>query len=206
MVRTDYQKASGLRLFDFAQDRPEHGRGAAGDFRPRADRSDVPVSRRAFLLAVATGWSCRRQGRSGARPAAPDRVAEIEWHILFLTNQQRLWQKLPPFEASPALADVARGHSRDMLDREFFNHVNPEGLSPKDRVGKRGLAFTLVAENIYSTSDGTRDPAKLASTAVTGWMNTTGHRRNILNPSLTQLGVGVAISERQILATQLFGG
>ena len=169
-----------------------------------ADRRGVVVSRRSLLVAFATGWSCT-PGRQPSRPPSGDRIAEIEWHILFLTNQRRMWQKLPQLEASPALADVARAHSRDMLSRDFFNHINPDGANPRDRVQKHGLAFAGVAENIYSTRNGTMDPAELASIMVDGWMNSPAHRRNILERSLGYLGVGVAMSDTQVLATQLFG-
>jgi uncharacterized protein YkwD len=166
----------------------------------------VILSRRTLLLAVAAAWSCRREAGAGSAIGADDRATEIEWHIRFLTNQQRLWQKLRPLEASPDLADVARAHSRDMLARGFFDHVNPERQSPRDRVATRGLTFTLVAENIYSTRDGSTDATETASHMVTGWMKNEGHRRNILEPRLTQIGVGVAVSEREVIATQLFGG
>jgi uncharacterized protein YkwD len=63
-----------------------------------------------------------------------------------------------------------------------------------------------VAENIYSTRNRTMDPAELASIMVDGWMSSPGHRRTILERSLKYLGVGVAMSDTQVLATQLFGG
>ncbi len=164
----------------------------------------MDIDRRTFLLALAAGPAFSR--RADSRPArkASDRAAEIEWHIAFLTNQQRIWQKRRAFEASSDLAGVARAHSRDMLARGFFNHVNPDRLSPKDRVQKRGLTFRTVAENIYSTENGTADAAEAASLIVSGWMKSAGHRRNILDPALEFLGVGVAVSDTKILATQLF--
>ena len=163
------------------------------------------VSRRSLLLALVAGrpWP---QGRQASAPSPADRITEVEWHILFLTNQRRTWQKLPQLEASPALADVARAHSRDMLARGFFKHTNPDGAGPRDRVQKRGLSFAVVAENIYSTRNGTMDPAELASIMVDGWMRSSGHRRNILERRLKYLGVGVAMSDTEVLATQLFGG
>jgi uncharacterized protein YkwD len=166
----------------------------------------VDLSRRTLLLTLAVTWSCRRVAAAGPSVGAEDRATEIEWHIRFLTNQRRLWHKLPPLEASPALADVARAHSRDMLARGFFDHVNPERQGPRDRVAARGLEFSLVAENIYSSRDGSTDAAEMASHMVTGWMKNEGHRRNILEPRLTQIGVGVAVSERDVLATELFAG
>jgi uncharacterized protein YkwD len=169
------------------------------------DRSVVLLPRRAFIAALSTGWAFRQSAPVPAQPA-DDRVTEIEWHIRFLTNQQRNIYKLPPFGASPPLADVARGHSRDMLERRYFDHRTPEGLGPRERVARRNLAFARVAENIYSTNNGSIDPAELASIMVTGWMRNQGHRHNILDPTLTALGVGVALSDRHVLATQLFGG
>jgi uncharacterized protein YkwD len=180
------------------------------------DNGHVELGRRAFLSSLVAGWACRQQTRPEGRsqppaerpgpPKASDRAGEIEWHILFLTNQQRNWQKLPQFQASAELADVARAHSRDMLTRGFFSHVNPEGLTPKTRAQRAGLKFRAIAENIYSTENGGQDAAEAASHIVTGWMNHPGHRANILNPSLKFLGVGVAVSDTEILATQLFAG
>ena len=165
----------------------------------------MTVTRRALLLAAVAAWPCGRPASQRPPSAPADRAGEIEWHILFLTNQQRNWQKLPQFEASAELADVARAHSRDMLARDFFSHVNPDGLSPKDRAAKRGLRFKVIAENIFSTENGTTDAAEAASHILTGWMDHPGHRRNILDRTLRYLGVGVAVSETEILATQLFG-
>jgi uncharacterized protein YkwD len=155
------------------------------------------------LLAAVAG-SLGRQ--SGSRPARPtdDLTAEIEWHVRFLTNQRRTIARILPLEVSPALADVARAHSRDMLARRFFNHRNPDGLGPRDRVTRHGLRFDLVAENLYSSRNGSTDAAELASIMVAGWMKNEGHRHNILDPSLKLIGVGVAASDREIVATQLF--
>jgi len=172
--------------------------------RAGADRLGVILSRRAMLFAL-SAWSCGQPAPSSTR-AVDERAREIEWHIRFLTNQQRLWQKLAPLELSTALANAARMHSLDMLSRGFFDHRSPEGASPRDRVVKHGLTFAIVAENIYSTRDGTTDPADLARLIVDGWMKSEGHRRNILEPRLTHLGVGVALSDREVLATQLIAG
>jgi hypothetical protein len=106
----------------------------------------------------------------------------------------------------PALAAVARGHSQDMLTRGFFDHRTPEGLVPADRIARQGLRFTLTGENLYLVEGGIPAAAALASSIVSGWMNTKDHRRNILDPAFRYLGVGVAASTRVVIATQLFGG
>jgi uncharacterized protein YkwD len=170
--------------------------------------TDTPIvllPRRAFIVALSTGWAFR-QSAPPPKSKATDRVTEIEWHIRFLTNQQRTLHKLAQFESSVPLAEVARSHSRDMLERGYFDHETPEGLGPRERVTRRKLAFELVAENIYSMTNGTTDPAELGSIMVTGWMDTRSHRHNILDPDLKAMGVGVALSGRHVIATQVFGG
>lgn len=164
----------------------------------------MPPTRREFILAVLASWPLALPRDAHALVVAPDRASEIEWHIAFLTNQQRIWRKLLPLQLSDALARIARGHSLDMRTRGFFDHRTPEGTGPRERIARQGLSFKTIAENIYSTPDGTADAAELASEMVAGWMNSTGHRRNILDPRFHALGVGVAVSERLVLATQLF--
>jgi uncharacterized protein YkwD len=165
----------------------------------------VVFTRRAIIVAAITGLACRKS-ESGPAPQESGPVTELEWHIQFLTNQQRNIHRLRQFEVSAGLSEVAREHSRDMLRRGYFDHRGSDGSTPRGRVERRGLDFALVAENIYSTADGGTDPADLASAMVAGWMKHEGHRRNILDPALKTLGVGVAISARRVLATQLFGG
>ena len=83
-----------------------------------------------------------------------------------------------------SVADVARAHSDDMVERDFFSHTNPDGLSPFDRLSAAGIAFTAAAENIaygYPT----------AQAVLQGWLDSPGHRANIENCALTEHGVGV---------------
>lgn len=103
--------------------------------------------------------------------------------VFDLTNQERLKAGLKPFAWSDALAEVAAAHSRDMSERQFFSHTNPDGLSPFDRMNAAGIHYGWAAENIAM-----RYPSPEA--VVEGWMNSPGHRANILNEHLTTLGVG----------------
>jgi len=82
-----------------------------------------------------------------------------------------------------------------MRDRNFFSHVNPDGLDPFDRAAHAGLE--AHAENI---AYGQPDPAAV----MDAWMNSAGHRANILDCSLTRLGVGVAEGDGGPWWTQLF--
>ncbi len=83
-----------------------------------------------------------------------------------------------------SVGDVAQAHSDDMVDRDFFSHTNPDGLSPFDRLASAGVSFTAAAENIaygYPT----------AQAVLQGWLDSPGHRANIENCALTEHGVGV---------------
>lgn len=102
-----------------------------------------------------------------------------------------------PVAADEGLAGVARAHSVDMRDRGYFSHTSPEGLSPFDRAAGAGVAGSR-AENIARGQSG-------AAAVMAAWMNSPGHRANILNCSLTRLGVGVAQGAGGPWWTQLFG-
>jgi uncharacterized protein YkwD len=128
--------------------------------------------------------------------AAPVTAAGPEAEVLALVNQQRAAAGCGAVAPDDALAAVARAHSADMRDRGFFDHTNPDGLDPFDRAANAGL--DARAENIAA---GQANPAEV----MDAWMNSAGHRANILNCSLTLLGVGVAEGSGGPYWTQLFG-
>ncbi len=131
-----------------------------------------------------------------ARTAAPA-ASGTEAAVLELVNQARAEAGCGAVSADPALAAVARAHSADMRDRGYFSHDTPEGLSPFDRAEAAGLTHAR-AENI---AYGQRD----AAAVMDSWMNSPGHRANMLNCSLSTLGVGVAEGPGGPWWTQLFG-
>jgi uncharacterized protein YkwD len=82
------------------------------------------------------------------------------------------------------VASVAQDHSEDMVERDYFDHTNPDGQSPFDRLQNAGIAYSGAAENIawgYATAQAVLD----------GWLNSAGHKSNIENCSLTEHGVGL---------------
>ena len=151
----------------------------------------------------------------------------LENQIHELTNKQREFYNLATLENDSKLANVARGHSTDMKNRNYFAHVTPDGLNPTNR-GERldysctkfyGFYLTYgIAENIakywtftnylirgnYISYDWQTEES-LANEIVEGWMNSPGHRKNILAPNFEKLGVGVSISDDgAVYATQNF--
>jgi uncharacterized protein YkwD len=112
-----------------------------------------------------------------------------------LVNAQRATVGCRAVAADERLAAVARAHSADMRDRGFFAHVNPDGLDPFERAAQAGVSAR--AENI---ARGQQD----ANAVMKAWMESPGHRANILNCGLTRLGVGVAQGSSGPWWTQLF--
>ena len=112
-------------------------------------------------------------------------MAAWEQEVFRLVNEIRVENGLPEFIYDATLASVARAHSQDMIDRSFFDHVNPDGDSPSDRVSAAGIQWSRCAENIAA---GQTSPEQV----VDSWMNSPGHRANILG-ECKYLGVGLAL-------------
>ncbi len=128
---------------------------------------------------------------------------DVEQRIFDLVNSERRRARMALLDTDERLADIARGYSEDMGRRRFFGHVNPEGEGPQERV--RRLYREMVggpAENVAFLDGEPR--ARWAERFMFEWMNSPGHRANILRPTLTHLGVGIAVSGRRVYGTQLF--
>lgn len=104
--------------------------------------------------------------------------------VLELTNDERAKKDLAPLEWDDSLAALAETHCEDMINRGFFAHNNPDGLTPFDRMKNAGISYYAAGENIAA---GQYSP----KAAVEAWMNSEGHRENILNPDFKCLGVSV---------------
>jgi len=107
----------------------------------------------------------------------------FELAVLELVNVERANNGLPPIRWDSLLAETARAHSMDMMQRDFFAHVCPDGRDHRERMSDKGILWRVAAENIAA---GYRTPEDV----VAAWMNVQGHRRNILNQELTHMGVG----------------
>ena len=131
----------------------------------------------------------------------PGNLREVARQVTEAINKVRLEHGLEALTHDDALADVARAHSEDMAERDYFAHRSPERELAEDRVRVLGIRYRMLAENLYR-SRGTKDPVR---SAVEGWMRSKGHRKNILTPEFERTGVGVALDARdRIYFTQLF--
>ena len=158
-----------------------------------------------------------------------DWIESLELEIHRLTNEERAHRSVSELSYDYKLASVARGHSRDMAQLDYFAHENRRGKSPTDRATQAeyqcrkdyGIYYTEgIAENIFQTSlyssytvflGGrvvSRDymtVAEIAGQVVDGWMESPGHRANILETSYDQEGIGVAVSsDEKVYVTQNF--
>ncbi len=110
-------------------------------------------------------------------------VSEFEKEVVRLTNEEREKHGLAPLELDEELSNVARDKSKDMRDAGYFSHNSPNHGSPFDMMQAYGIDYRTAGENIAA---GQRSPEEV----VNGWMNSEGHRANILNGSYTHIGVG----------------
>lgn len=107
-----------------------------------------------------------------------------EAQVLDLTNIIRVRAGLSPLDSDKGAAEVAYLHSEDMMENDYFSHESLDGSTLADRLKDGDVSYTTAGENIAANySD--------AVAAVEGWLNSKGHRENILNKDYTQLGVGV---------------
>lgn len=108
---------------------------------------------------------------------------EAEQKMLVLVNIEREKAGVRPLVWKESLAEVGRAHADDMWERSYFAHVNPDGLTPFDRMKRAGITFRTAGENLAL--------ARTVERAHEGLMNSPGHKRNILDPAFGHVGMGV---------------
>lgn len=120
--------------------------------------------------------------------------------VVDLVNVERSKAGLNPLTLDADVSNVATKKSQDMIDNNYFAHNSPTYGSPFDMLKKFGISYKTAGENIAM---GQKTPKEV----VNAWMNSEGHRKNILNPNYSKIGVGVAQkSGGSIYWTQIFVG
>jgi len=133
-----------------------------------------------ILLLLLLNSNSRK--KIGSSIPVPDAWEE---QLLILTNNERTKMGLVPLTLDPKLTEIARLHSADMSEQNYFSHNNLEGETPKQRATKAGYTATVIAQNI---SSGYSAPELV----LQSWMNSPGHRGLILG-KYTRIGVGGVI-------------
>lgn len=139
--------------------------------------------------------------QESAPPASEESktLAPEEAKMLELVNAERTSRGLMPLTVDFRLVELARKKSQDMIDKNYFGHYSPTYGSPFDMMKSAGIEYRLAGENLAGAPD--------VATAHKALMNSEGHRRNILNPGFTKVGIGVAKGGPYgMMFTQMFIG
>ncbi|WML44140.1 CAP domain-containing protein [Neobacillus sp. PS3-40] len=124
--------------------------------------------------------------RGQAAPAptqAPTEIGKVALQVIELTNVERKKNGLPPLKADASLSKVAQTKSNDMETKHYFSHTSPTYGSPFDMMRDFGVTYRTAGENIAMGQP-------TAQEVVNAWMNSEGHRKNILSANYTNIGVG----------------
>ncbi|MED4690838.1 CAP domain-containing protein [Peribacillus frigoritolerans] len=174
---------------------------------PAAQAQQKPVQKPAQQEAGTTNQSkpaakpaapAAKPAAPAAKPAAPEvtpdkstdkkpetssELSAFEQEVVKLTNAEREKQGLAALKIDTELSKVARIKSQDMKDKNYFDHNSPTYGSPFDMMKQFGISYKTAGENI---AQGQQTPEEV----VQAWMNSQGHRENIMNSSFTHIGVG----------------
>lgn len=150
----------------------------------------------------------------GAKGETTADLRLLESEMYSLINQARKdhlpgWVGTANLKWHEGLAAVARGHSADMIKRQYVAHENPEGVSAARRIGQHGIGFVACGENIGVYYGEGADTPQAVHEIHLAFMNQprsmTNHRGNVLNPIWTHVGIGIAYNpDGSLVATQNF--
>lgn len=121
-------------------------------------------------------------GEPAANPQPSANPSQTAQQVLQLVNQERAKAGLPQLKMNGNLSSIAMVKAQDMFDNGYFDHQSPTYGSPFDMMRARGIVFSTAGENIAKGQTS-------AAEVMTQWMNSAGHRANILNGSFTQIGI-----------------
>ncbi|GAA0474306.1 sigma-70 family RNA polymerase sigma factor [Streptomyces sp. NPDC046215] len=189
------------------------GTGASQSASPSASRSASPSASRSPASATPSS-PARASSAPAASPkpdSSPDRPKPkptppagnaggggIAQQVVSLVNDERAKAGCSPLRSNPQLTTAAQRHSDDMAARDYMDHNNPDGLGPGERITNAGYRWSTYGENVAAGQSG---PAAV----MNSWMNSSGHRKNILNCSFKEIGVGMTSDSGGPKWTQVFG-
>ena len=129
-------------------------------------------------------------------------AAVISSVLVDLTNKDRKQEELTTLSMNPLLVESAQAKANDMAEKGYFAHTSPEGIDPWYWIREAGYSFTYAGENLAVNFSDSED-------VVSAWMDSPGHRANILNGTFTEIGVAIAVGEykgqKTTFVVQMFG-
>lgn len=130
-------------------------------------------------------------------PLLDPTTLSMEEQVVALVNKERKAAGLTPLTMNWQLARVARYKSDDMKANNYFSHTSPTYGTPFDMLKKFNIKYSTAGENIAKGQ-------KTAQAVMSAWMNSEGHRKNIMSPSFTEIGVGYVSGNGTTYWTQMF--
>lgn len=170
-----------MPLLQFGEDNQGNEGGPAGDqpSQPEGQEPQAPAEN-----PPQEGNGQAPQAQDEQAPAAQnDEINNFESKVIQLTNAEREKNGLNALESDKPLCGVAQAKSNDMQKKNYFSHTSPTYGSPFDMMRDFGVSYSTAGENIAM---GQQTPEQV----VQAWMESEGHRKNILNGSFTHIGVG----------------
>ena len=154
-------------------------------------------------LASKSSASSAKQVSAEAAPQTTVTTSEVlsmsseQRQALKLINNDRKERGLAPLRFKPHLAKLAENYAKDMIKRDFFSHVNPEGQSPFERMQEQKIVYNYAGENLAFNES--------VYAAQNAFMHSPDHKANILNANYTQVGIGIVEASRgRIFVVQEF--
>jgi uncharacterized protein YkwD len=173
----------------------QKGSGVAGGGRISRGKNDTAARR-------ATEASSGEESETPrASPSASRDIESLEQQCLDEINDIRRLRHLRPLSMLEDLLPVAREYSRRMAEERFFSHTDPEGRSVRERVDEAEIRWRMLGENL-AYANGYINPV---AASLRGWMESPGHRRNILDPDYSKTAIGVWVSSNgTVYFTEIF--
>jgi uncharacterized protein YkwD len=165
-----------------------------GNSYSNTEKSSVPSQERVDIPSKSTTPTTTVTG---------DFSSQIEQLIFTKVNEERARAGMSTLSYSSLMEKYARIKSKDMGDKNYFDHKNLEGELITAQMARDGITYRSWGENLAYIG-GVSDINELANQFMTNWMNSQGHRENILSPNFTSIGIGVYKAGNRYYATQEF--
>jgi len=149
----------------------------------KTDASVPAKNATAGTTSTATTSATTSNTATTTSPVSSTGSAAAEKTALALLNADRAANGLKQLKLNSQLTVLGENYAQDMINRNFFSHTNPEGQSPFDRMKQAGISYSYAGENLAVNSN--------VNTAEQAFMNSPGHKANILNTNYTDVGIGV---------------
>ncbi|MFH0245676.1 CAP domain-containing protein [Streptomyces sp. HK10] len=157
----------------------------SGERSPEYRWTSRPAAETTRTPATAPSASPTPDASAPSAPSSPAPADDAAARVVELVNSERARAGCAPLKVNEKLTGAAQAHSQDMADHRNMSHTGSDGSGPGDRIERAGYEWRTYGENV---AYGYRTPESV----MDGWMSSPGHKRNILNCSFEEIGVGLA--------------